>query len=316
MNILVTGGAGFIGSHLVKKLIARGNQVIIIDNFNDYYDPALKEARINILLKGLDFKLYRSDIGDKESLRKIFQENKIDQICHIAAQAGVRYSIEKPDVYIQSGIVGTHNLLEMAREFGLKDFVFASSSSVYGNNQKVPFNETDNVDHPISLYAATKKANELQAHVYHHLYGINCWGLRFFTVYGPWSRPDMAPIKFAKAISQGQSIDVYNQGQHRRDFTYIDDIVSGIISALDNCQGYEIINLGNNQSVELEYFIQLLEDNIGKKAIKNYLPLQPGDVLETYADISKAQKLLNYHPQTKIEEGIKKFVEWYKEYYK
>lgn len=313
-TIIVTGGAGFIGSHLVKKLSERGDKVVIIDNFNDYYDPALKEDRINIFLKGLDFKLYRADIGDKETLRKIFQENKVDKICHIAAQAGVRYSLENPDVYVQSNIVGMHNLLEMDREFGVKDFVFASSSSVYGNNQKVPFSETDPVDHPISLYAATKKANELQAHVYHHLYGLNCWGLRFFTVYGPWGRPDMAYFKFPKAILAGQTIDVYNQGQHRRDFTYIDDIINGVVSAIDNCSGYEIINLGNNQPVELEYFIKIIEDNLGKKAIKNYLPLQLGDVLETYADIGKAQKLLNYNPKVKIEEGIKNFIDWYLKY--
>ncbi len=310
-TILVTGGAGFIGSHLTKKLSERGDEIIIVDNFNDYYDPALKEARI----KDFNCQLYRGDISNKDFLREVFQKSKIDKICHVAAQAGVRYSLENPDVYIQSNIVGTHNLLELAKEFGIKDFIFASSSSVYGNNQKAPFSETDPVDKPISLYAATKKANELQGYTYHHLYGLNFWALRFFTVYGPWGRPDMAYFKFSKMILAHQPIDVYNQGQHRRDFTYVDDIINGVVSAIDNCRGYDIINLGNNQPVELEYFIKVIEDNLGKKAVKNYLPLQPGDVLETYADIDKAQKMLNYNQKTKIEEGIKKFIDWYLKYY-
>src|SRR3989338_8811455 len=303
MAILVTGSAGFIGSHVVKAIIARGIEVVGLDNFNSYYDPKLKEARINEFLHDFSFKNYRLDLADFEGLRQIFKENKIDKICHLAAQAGVRYSLEHPAVYIQSNIVGTHNLLELAKEYEIRDFIFASSSSVYGGNKKVPFSESDPVDSPISLYAATKKANELEANVYHHLYGLNCWGLRFFTVYGPWGRPDMALFKFTKAISESQPIEVYNMGRHRRDFTYIDDVVQGVLAAVDKCQGYEIINLGNSTPVDVEYFIKVIEENLGKKAQKNYLPLQPGDVVETYADIEKAKKFLDYNPQTKIEEG-------------
>lgn len=315
MNILVTGGAGFIGSHVAKKLMARGDKIAIIDNFNDYYDPKLKEDRISIFLKGLDFKLYRGNVEDKELLNKVFSEHHFDKVCHLAAQAGVRHSLTHPETYIGNNVMATNGILEAMKNHGVKDLVYASSSSVYGGNTKVPYSEEDSVDHPISLYAAAKKTDELQTYAYHHLYGLNCWGLRFFTVYGPWGRPDMAMIKFTKAISQGQPIDVYNQGKHRRDFTYIDDIVSGVIGALDNCQGYEVINLGESRSVELEYFIEQIEKNLDKKAVKNYLPLQPGDVFETSADITKARKILNYNPQTNIEEGIKKFVAWYKEYY-
>ncbi|MEK7167682.1 MAG: nucleotide sugar dehydrogenase [Patescibacteria group bacterium] len=315
MTILLTGIAGFIGSHTAKKLLERGDSVVGVDNFNPYYDPTLKESRIKELLAGFDFKLYRQDISDKEGLKKVFQESKIDKICHLAAQAGVRYSLENPDAYISSNIVGTNNLLELAKEFKIKDFVFASSSSVYGGNTKIPFSESDPVDNPVSLYAATKKANELQAHVYHHLYGLNCVGLRFFTVYGPWYRPDMALFKFTKAILAGEPIDVYNQGKHKRDFTYIDDVVAGIIASLDKCENYEIFNLGNNQPVDLEYFIQVTENGLGKKAVKNYLPLQQGDVLETFADIEKARIKLGYEPKIGIEEGIGNFLKWYNDYY-
>jgi len=314
MTILVTGIAGFIGSHVALALMARGENVIGVDNFNSYYNPKLKEARIKQFLAGYNFKLYRLDLSDQPGLNKVFAENQIDKICHLAAQAGVRYSLEHPEVYIQSNIIGTHNLLELAKEYKVRDFIFASSSSVYGGNKKIPFAETDSVDSPVSLYAATKKANELQAYVYHHLYGLNCFGLRFFTVYGPWGRPDMALFKFTKSILADEPIEVYNQGQHRRDFTYIDDIVAGILAAIDRCSGYEIFNLGNNQPVELEYFIKVIEDTLGKKAKKQYLPLQPGDVVETYADIDKAKNLLGYQPQTKIEDGIKKFIDWYNNY--
>jgi UDP-glucuronate 4-epimerase len=315
MKVLVTGIAGFIGSNTAKKLLERGDEVVGIDNFNDYYDPSLKERRISDFLGAYNLRVYRVDISDKKELGKIFEENKIDKICHLAAQAGVQYSIENPSTYIQSNIIGTNNLLELAKDNDIKDFVFASSSSVYGGNTKIPFSESDNVDSPISLYAATKKANELQAHVYHHLYGINCVGLRFFTVYGPWGRPDMALFKFTKSILDGEPINVFNNGKHKRDFSFVDDIVSGIVSALDNCKGYEIYNLGNNNPVDLEYFISVIEDKLNKKAIKNYLPLQVGDVPETYADIEKAKQKLGYQPKTSIEEGIEKFINWYLKYY-
>lgn len=314
MTILVTGIAGFIGSHIAKALIDQGDKVIGIDNFSSYYNPQLKEIRIKNFLAGYDFELYRTDISEIENLKKIFAKNKIDKICHLAAQAGVRYSLENPNIYIQSNILGTHNLLELAKEYKIKAFIFASSSSVYGGNKKIPFTENDLVDQPISLYAATKRANELEAYTYHYLYQLNCWGLRFFTVYGPWGRPDMALFKFTKAILEDRPIDVYNQGQHRRDFTYIDDIIPGVLTAIDQCEGYKIFNLGNNQSVGLEDFIKIIEDNLGKKARKNYLPLQPGDVVETWADIEKARKVLGYNPRVDIREGVKKFIDWYKQY--
>ncbi|HNW09375.1 MAG TPA: NAD-dependent epimerase [bacterium] len=315
MAILITGIAGFIGSNTAKRLLSEGVEVVGVDNFNDYYDPQIKRDRINKFLADYDFKVYECDIADKDKLKGVFANHKIDKICHLAAQAGVRYSLENPAAYISANIVGTNNILELAKDYGIKQVVYASSSSVYGGNTKIPFSEADPVDNPISLYAATKKANELQAHVYHHLYGINTVGLRFFTVYGPWGRPDMALFKFTKAILAGQPIDVYNHGEHRRDFTYIDDIVAGIVAALDNCQGYQIYNLGNNQPVELEYFISVIENELGQPAIKNYLPLQVGDVPATYADIDKAKSQLGYEPKVGVEQGIKNFLEWYKRYY-
>lgn len=315
MSILVTGGAGFIGSHVVKKLIEEGQEIIIIDNFNQYYDPVLKEARLNTFLKGLDFKLYRIDITDFSELKKIFAENKFTKICHLAAQAGVRYSLKNPFLYEETNIRGMLNLLELAKDFGIKGFIYASSSSVYGGNKKIPFSEADRVDKPISLYAATKRSSELLAYTYHHLYKLPCTGLRYFTVYGPWGRPDMAYFKFAKAILEDRPIDVYNYGKMKRDFTYIDDIVSGTLAALESNFSYEIFNLGNSETVELEYFILLLEKFLGKLAQKKYLPLQAGDVTETYANISQAQEKLGYCPVTSIEEGIEKFVQWYKNYY-
>ncbi|MFA6098533.1 MAG: GDP-mannose 4,6-dehydratase [Patescibacteria group bacterium] len=314
-NVLVTGGAGFIGSHVAKKLLERGDQVIIVDNFNDYYDPSLKEDRIKILLKDLSFKLYRTDIVNLDDLKKIFQKNKIDEICHLAARAGVRASIANPFIYQQSNDLGTLNLLELAKDFKIKDFVFASSSSVYGGNAKIPFSESDPVDHPISPYAATKKATEVMAHVYHHLYGINCTALRFFTVCGPWGRPDMALFKFTEKILGGKPIDVYNNGDHERDFTYIDDIVQGVVAALDNPFPYEIINLGNSHTVNLKYFIELIEKELNKKAKKNMVPLQAGDVHKTHADISKAKRLLGFEPKTNIEKTVHNFINWYKQYY-
>ena len=315
MKILVTGGAGFIGSHVVKSLMDRGDQAICVDNFNDYYSPRLKEDRIKIFLKNYDFPLYRVDIADYHALKKIFEKHKFDTICHLAARAGVRASIENPFIYQKTNIEGTLNLLELAKDFKVKNFVFASSSSVYGGNKKVPFSEDDPVDHPISMYAATKKANELMAHVYHHLYGLNSTGLRFFTVYGPWGRPDMALFKFTKNILDDKPIDVYNHGDHYRDFTYIDDIVQGILASLDRAYPYEIINLGNSKTESLIDFINTIEKHLGKKAKRNMLPMQPGDVHKTFADITKAKQLLQFEPKTNIAEGIEKFINWYKEYY-
>ena len=314
-TILVTGAAGFIGAHVAAALAKRGDEVIIIDNFNGYYNPQLKEDRVDALLKQYKPEVYRLDIADREKLAGVFQDHKIETICHLAAQAGVRYSLERPDLYINSNIVGTHNLLEQARRAGVKNFIFASSSSVYGGNDKIPFAETDSVDRPLSLYAATKKATELEAYTYHKLFGINAIGLRFFTVYGPWGRPDMAYFLFTKAILDNQPIKVFNQGQMKRDFTYIDDIVNGVLKAVDHCRGYEIINLGNNQPVDLEKFIAVIENNLGKKAVKEYQELQPGDMVETYADINKAKKVLGWQPTTKIEEGLEQFIMWFKEYY-
>lgn len=315
MRILITGGAGFIGFHLAKALVKK-NDVVIVDNLSDYYDVKLKEDRLKQIDK---VKFYKTDISDLNSLDKIFSENKFDLICHVAAQAGVRYSIENPYVYEKSNILGTLNIFELANKYGVNKIVYASSSSVYGGNKKIPFSEEDNVDKPISLYAATKKANELMAHTYHHLYKIDMVGLRYFTVYGPFGRPDMAMFKFTKSIFEDKPIDVYNFGNMERDFTYIDDIVEGILKAIDYCKNNEcceIFNLGNSRPVQLNYFIKTLEQEIGKKAIKNLLPLQPGDVIKTYADISKAKKMLGWEPKTNIEEGIKRFVEWYKKYYK
>jgi len=312
VNILVTGGAGFIGFHVAKALLERGDKVTIIDNFNDYYDVRLKEARIKEL--GNNVEVIKADISDYNIMNNIFKNHKFNKICHLAAQAGVRYSLENPLAYEKSNILGTMVMLEMARKHNIKDFVFASSSSVYGNNKKTPFSENDNVDKPISLYAATKKSSELLAYTYHHLYKINCTGLRFFTVYGEFGRPDMALFKFVKNILEDKPIDVYNYGKMKRDFTYISDIVQAVLAAVDNPFPYEIINLGNNNPIELSYFIECIENALGKKAKKNMMPMQQGDVIITYADISKAEKLLSYKPKIKIEEGIKRFVKWYKCY--
>jgi len=316
MRILVTGGAGFIGFHLAKKLSEK-EDVVVVDNLSSYYDVKLKEARLEQIKDKVEF--YKIDISDFSSLKKIFEKYRFDLICHIAAQAGVRYSLTNPWEYKKSNIIGTLNIFELAKKFNIKKVIYASSSSVYGGNKKVPFSEGDRVDKPISLYAATKIANELMAHTYHHLYKIDMIGLRYFTVYGPWGRPDMAMFKFTKNIFEDKPIEVYNFGNMKRDFTYIDDIVDGTIKAINFCLNNdnvcEIINLGNSKPVELNYFIKLLEKEIGKEAKKNLLPLQPGDVLETYADITKAKKILRWEPKTEIEEGAKKFVEWYREYY-
>jgi len=315
-KVLLSGGAGFIGFHVAKTLLERGDSVVIVDNCNDYYDVKLKIDRLKQLGTNDRLKIFYYDISDYSELESLFQQFKFDKICHLAAQAGVRYSLENPFIYESSNNLGTLNLLELARKYNVKDFVFASSSSVYGSNKKIPFKETDNVDNPVSLYAATKKANELYAYTYYKLYGLNCTGLRFFTVYGPWGRPDMALFKFVKNITEDKSIDVYNSGKMKRDFTYITDIVDGILSAIDKPFGYEIINLGNNNPIELGKFIEIIEVVLQKKAKINYLPLQKGDVLITYADITKAKKLLGYMPKVEIEEGIKEFVLWYKNYLK
>lgn len=313
-NILVTGAAGFIGCWTCEALLKRGDSVIGIDNFNDYYDVALKRDRVKRL--GGKFKIFECDITDYKSLEKILSENEIAQICHLAAQAGVRYSLKNPFVYQNANALGTLNLLELCRHKKINSLICASSSSVYGNNKKIPFSETDPTDNPISVYAATKKSAELIAYTYHHLYQIDCTILRFFTVYGPWGRPDMSPILFAKAISEGRPIDVYNHGKMRRDFTYITDIVAGILAALDKNYSFETFNLGNSHSVELLYFIECIEKAVGKKAKLNLLPIQPGDLPETFADIAKSKKMLGFDPKVKIEDGIKEFAKWFKEYYK
>jgi len=316
MNILITGVAGFIGSHTTKALSLLGYEVIGIDNFNNYYDPTIKENRIVTFLAESNLKLYRGDITDEAFLNKVFTENKIDIICHLAAQAGVRYSLENPNSYINSNILGTNNILEMARKYKVNKVVYASSSSVYGGNTKTPFSESDEVNNPLALYAVSKRANELQFKSYYNLFGINSVGLRFFTVYGPWGRPDMALFKFTQAILNDQPIEVYNDGHHKRDFTYIDDIVSGILAAINNCSGCEIYNLGNGLPTALLDFIDIIEKRLGQKAKKNFLPMQAGDVEETYANITKASDHLGFNPKTKPEEGINKFIDWYLEYYK
>ena len=313
---LVTGSAGFIGFHTAKKLLENGEKVVGVDDFNDYYDVALKEARNSILEKNRNFTLYRGNISDADFVKKVFSENIIDTVCHFGAQAGVRYSIKNPYTYIQSNIVGFINVINEAKNAGVKNFVYASSSSVYGGQDKTPFTEDFDTNKPISLYAATKKSNEVIAHSYHHLFGMNCTGLRFFTVYGPWGRPDMAMFSFTKAVIEGHTIQVFNNGEMYRDFTYIDDIVDGVIKACEKCYPFEIFNLGNHEPVKLSYMVEVLEKELGKKAKKEFLPIQPGDVLKTYADIKEAREKLNWQPSTDIEIGIKEFVTWYKNYYK
>lgn len=313
MNILVTGGAGFIGFHIATALADRGDKVVIVDNLSDYYDPSLKRARLALLGNKVTF--YQVDISDYAALKKVFVEHRFDKVCHLAAQAGVQYSLVNPFVYHQANNLGTLNILELMKEFSVKDLVFASSSSVYGGNKKVPFSVIDQTDNPISLYAATKKHTENMAHVYHTLYGLNCFGLRFFTVYGPLGRPDMSLFKFTKAIFEGKPIDVYNFGHHQRDFTFITDIVEGVMKALDVVTGFEILNLGNNNPVDLMYFISCIEKEIGKEAQKKFLPLQKGDVPATFADIEHTTKILGWKPKVKIEDGVKEFVKWYRDYY-
>jgi len=334
MKIMVTGTAGFIGNHLAIKLLERGDEVIGIDNLNDYYDVNLKLARLDRIKDHENFTDIRADISDREAMEQLFEEHKPQRVVNLAAQAGVRYSIENPHAYIESNIVGYLNILEGCRHHNVEHLVYASSSSVYGANETMPFSVHDNVDHPLSLYAASKKANELMAHTYSNLYNLPTTGLRFFTVYGPWGRPDMALFLFTKAIMEGKPIDVFNYGKHRRDFTYIDDIVEGVIRTLDNVATankewsgkepdsgtskapWRVYNIGNQSPVELMDYIDTLEKFLGKKVEKNLLPLQPGDVPDTYADVEALVKDVGYKPNTTIDQGIEKFVAWYKDYYK
>lgn len=320
---LITGGAGFIGFHLSKRLLEQGASVIGFDNMNDYYEVSLKEARLEILQKYERFTFVKGDLADKAAVFSVFETQKPQIVVNLGAQAGVRYSIDNPDAYVSSNLVGFFNILEACRHFGTEHLVFASSSSVYGGNEKVPFSTEDKVDGPVSLYAATKKSNELMAHAYSKLYGYPVTGLRFFTVYGPMGRPDMAYFKFAKKIVNGEPIQIYNNGDMLRDFTYIDDIVIGIYNILcnppkENEKGvaYKIYNIGNNQPVRLMDFITTLEKCLGKEAVKEYYPMQPGDVYQTYADVSALMEDFGFRPDTSIEEGLTAFVKWFKEYYR
>ena len=314
-TFLVTGVAGFIGFHLGRALLERGDRVIGLDNLNDYYDVSLKKERLRILIDHSRFTFYREDLANKKGLAKIFYDNSIQVVCNMAAQAGVRYSLKNPFAYQKSNMEGFINLIHLAKEHRVENFVYASSSSVYGSNKQVPFSVNDRVDHPISLYAATKKANELVAHTYSHLFGLPCTGLRLFTVYGPWGRPDMALFIFTRAILEGEPIEVYNYGKMRRDFTYIDDIVQGVLASLDRPVPYAVYNLGNSRAVDLLYFIECIEEALGKKAEKTLLPMQPGDVAETYADIHESQRDLGFEPTTRIEQGIELFIRWYRSFY-
>lgn len=333
-TILVTGAAGFIGSHLTQRLLAAGERVVGVDNLNDYYSVALKEARLKQIDPRHPFSFHRMDLADEKAVARLFAENRFDRVVHLAAQAGVRYSIENPLAYIQANIVATTNILEGCRHQRVPHLVYASSSSVYGANEVQPFSVHHNVDHPVSLYAATKKANELMAHTYSHLYGLPTTGLRFFTVYGPWGRPDMALYKFTEAIEQGRPIDVYNHGKMKRDFTYVDDIVQAVHRVMDHIAvgnpewsgaapdpstsraPYRLYNIGNHRPTELSYFIEVLERVLGKVAVKRYLELQPGDVPETYADVEDLREAVGFQPDTPIETGIARFVEWYRSYHR
>ena len=334
MKVLVTGAAGFIGMFVCEKLLARGDEVVGIDNFNDYYEVELKEARAMRLAVLPGFRGLRLDIADRDAMANLFATEKFDAVVHLAAQAGVRYSLTNPHAYADSNLLGFVNMLEGCRHNAVKHLVYASSSSVYGGNTKMPFSEHDNVDHPVSLYAATKKANELVAHTYSHLYGLPTTGLRFFTVYGPWGRPDMAPFLFIRAILAGKPINVFNHGKMQRDFTYVDDIVEGVVRTLDkppvanpgfdktvpdpagSWAPYRIFNIGNSQPVELMDFIAAFEESLGMTAQKNFLPMQPGDVPSTSADVSALTALTGFAPATSVREGIGRFVAWYRDYYR
>jgi UDP-glucuronate 4-epimerase len=332
-KILVTGAAGFIGFHLAKVLLDRGDEVVGLDNLNDYYDVGLKQARLAQLEGRSGFRFVKLDLADREGVTALFREEKFDRVVNLAAQAGVRYSLQNPHAYVDSNLVGFVNILEGCRHNDVKHLVYASSSSVYGANTSMPFSIHHNVDHPVSLYAASKKANELMAHTYAHLYRLPVTGLRFFTVYGPWGRPDMALFLFTRAILEGRPIDVFNYGKMRRDFTYVDDIVEGVVRTLDNtaqpnpawsgdCPDpgtsnapYRLYNIGNNNPVELLHLIETLEKALGKQAEKNLMPIQPGDVPATYADVDDLTRDVGFRPSTSIEEGVGRFVEWYRGYY-
>lgn len=333
MKILVTGAAGFIGFHTSQKLLGRGDTVVGLDNFNDYYDVRLKEARASLLAGHENFSMVRADLADRQAMDDLFATERFDKVVHLAAQAGVRYSIENPHAYIDSNIVGTLHILEGCRHNDVQHLVYASSSSVYGANTAMPFSIHQNVDHPLALYGATKKANELMAHTYSNLYKLPTTGLRFFTVYGPFGRPDMALFMFTRNIIEGKPIDVFNYGKHRRDFTFVDDIVEGVVRTMDHTATpnvawdpqspdpgtsrapYRIYNIGNQQPVELMRYIEVIEECVGKKAEKNLLPLQPGDVPDTYADAEDLVTDVGYKPATPVEEGVQRFVDWYLEYY-
>jgi UDP-glucuronate 4-epimerase len=331
---MITGIAGFIGAHLGRRLLDRGDEVVGLDNLNPYYDVSLKEARLTGLVgERQSLRFYRLDLADRKGVAQVFADERPEIVVNLAAQAGVRYSLQNPHAYTESNLVGFVNVLEGCRQWGVQHLVFASSSSVYGANTKIPFSVHDNTDHPVSLYAATKKANELMAHSYSHLYGLPTTGLRFFTVYGPWGRPDMAYFKFTKAISEGRPIDVYNHGNMRRDFAYVDDIVEGVVRVIERTPRpdqrwsgdhpdpgssyapYRLYNIGNNNPVDLLTFIEVLEGCLGRKALKNFLPLQPGDVLSTYADVDDLIRDVGFKPETPIEVGLEHFVRWYRSYY-
>jgi UDP-glucuronate 4-epimerase len=333
MKILVTGAAGFIGFHTAQRLLARGDEVVGLDNLNDYYDVSLKQGRLELLSRSPAFRFAKLDLADRPNMAQLFARERFQRVIHLGAQAGVRYSIQNPLAYVDSNVVGFANVLEGCRHHGVEHLVYASTSSVYGANTKMPFSVHQNVDHPLSFYAATKKANELMAHTYAHLYQLPVTGLRFFTVYGPWGRPDMALFLFTRNILAGKPIDVFNYGNHRRDFTYVDDIAEGVVRAMDRPAGvnpawdsdapdpgtskapYRLYNIGNNQPVELMRYIECLEQCLGKKAQKNLLPLQAGDVPDTFADVDDLVRDVGFKPATPVEEGVRKFVEWYLQYY-
>ncbi|MGQ0658243.1 MAG: NAD-dependent epimerase [Chromatiales bacterium] len=334
MKILVTGAAGFIGAALSGRLLDRGDEVVGLDNLNDYYDVSLKEARLNRLQGRPGFRFHKLNIADRVAIADLFESERPQRVMHLAAQAGVRYSLTHPHAYVDANLVGFVTILEGCRHNGVEHLVYASSSSVYGANTRMPFSVHDNVDHPVSLYAATKKANELMAHTYSHLYGLPTTGLRFFTVYGPWGRPDMSLFLFTRSILAGKPIEVFNYGNHRRDFTYIDDIVEGVVRTIDHLAPpnpqwsgdvpdpgtsrapYRLYNIGNNNPVHLLHFIEALEQCLGRKAERNLLPLQPGDVPDTYADVKDLVADVDYQPATPVEQGIARFVDWYRDYYK
>ena len=331
--VLVTGAAGFIGFHLASRLLDAGHKVIGVDNLNDYYDVSLKQARLDLLRPRRGFEFHKLDLANRLGMEALFKANSFSRVVHLAAQAGVRYSIDNPHTYVDTNVVGFLHVLEGCRHSRVGHLVYASSSSVYGANTAMPFSVHHNVDHPVSLYAATKKANELMAHTYAHLYGLPCTGLRFFTVYGPWGRPDMALFKFTRQILAGEPIDVYNYGDHRRDFTFIDDIIEGVVRVMDlipesdqswnsdrpnpgtSCAPWRVYNIGNSEPVELSRYIEVIEDCLGLTAKKNLLPMQPGDVPDTYADVSALVEDVAYRPSTPIETGVKRFVEWYRDFY-